>query len=324
MKFKKNILKLSIIAGILACVLVAGSMFAYGTEANDKLNIIVTVPSTPVAENATFVAVVKVTNNNIANFKLAGLQVELAFDSAKLSATAESIEHTLDEEVSTAVSNVTSDGVVRFVCVKNTFTEEEGYTALTNLFKVTFTAKEAISNPAKLFDNNDITYLMGDTSAMEIVNSDSIYGADKEAIALAILNSDLELVVTKSAGTVVVAPTPEDKTALTKTELEATLGDDTITITDNNSVIGTGSKITTSDGTEAEIVVKGDLDGDGVVTVFDAMIIKKAIAEGADAADTFADKATQEYAGDVDDDALTNKNDSDKLLTHVVGNQKIG
>lgn len=313
MKFKKHILKFALLAGILACLLVAGSMFASGTDVATEesgLNIVVTAPSTAVAEGNTFVVSVKLANEDVAATYLAGLQVELAYDSETLSV--QSITHELDETESTAVSNDTANSV-KFVCVKNEFNETAGYSTLGALFNVTFTAKKDIANPAALFDNDDITYLMGDVTAMEIVNSNAVYGADKEKIALAILASDLNLVVTESYGTIVVAPTPEAN-ALPTTKSELNLTNATI----DKDVVGTGATIT-ADSETATVVVKGDVDGDGVVTVFDSLMIKKALDANADEADKFADNDIKEYAADFNNSNATDNTDASAILTYTLG-----
>ena len=320
MKTKKNIIRLSLLAGLLACVLVAGSLFASGADtANPSLNVIVSVPSEPVDAGKTFEAVVKIADENVESFKLAGLQVELAYDTDKLTVTAEDITYTLNTEESIAVSGVTN-GTVKFVCVKNEFTNLAGYTTLGDLFRVKFTARTPITNPAALFGNDSITYVMGDVTAAEIVNSDAAYAGDKEAIALAILNTNLEIVVANSVGSVVVAPTPEGAGAMKKAELEALLGT-SATVTAKNGVVGTGSKIIV-DTEEADIIVKGDVDGDGVVTVFDAMMIKKA-ANANSTADKFAENDIKKFAADVDGDNTANDTDIDNLLKHVVGKDYI-
>lgn len=321
MKTKKNIIRLSLLAGLLACVLVAGSLFASGADAAESsLNIIVSVPSSPVAAGGTFEAVVKIADENVESFKLAGLQVELAYDTDKLTVATEDITHTLNETESTAVSNV-KNGMVKFVCVKKEFTATQGYTTLGNLFKVEFTAKSAVANPSALFNKDSITYLMGDTLALEIANSDAAYAADKEAIAKAILDTDLEIVVANSIGSVVVAPTPAGKNAMTEVELKALLGT-SVAITAKNGVIGTGSTITVG-SEEADVIVKGDLDGDGVVTVFDAMMIKKANAADAADEDKFAENDIKEFAADVDGNNNANNTDAGNILDHVVGSAYI-
>ncbi len=315
MKFKKNFLKVSILACVLVCVLVAGSIFAFGNEAaSDNLNIVVGVPSASVKTGETFTATVKISNTDISSFKLAGLQVELTYDDTAL--TASQITHTLDTDVSAAVSNVDGN-VVKFVCVKNDFDSEAGYTSLSNLFTVTFTAKKDIANPAALFDQDDIYYLMGDVSAMEIVASNAVYGADKTKIAEAILDSGLDLVVSEKAGTVIVVPTPEGINAMTKSALENAISS-AATVTASGNNIGTGSKVsvTQNDVTEeAEIVVKGDVDGDGIVTVFDAMMAQKG---------EFGNSTTREFAADVNNDNTNTESDVTGMLQHVVGSATIG
>lgn len=315
MKFKKNFLKVSILACVLVCVLVAGSIFAFGNEAaSDKLNIVVGVPSASVKTGDTFTATVKISNTDISSFKLAGLQVELTYDDTAL--TASQIAHTLDTNVSTAVSNVDGN-VVKFVCVKNDFDSEAGYTSLSNLFTVTFTAKKDIANPAALFDQDDIYYLMGDVNAVRIVASNAVYGADKTKIAEAILDSGFDLVVSKKAGTVIVVPTPDGINAMTKSALENAISS-AATVTANGNNIGTGSKVSVTQNNvteEAEIVVKGDVDGDGIVTVFDAMMAKKG---------EFGNSTAREFAADVNNDNTNTDNDVTGMLQHVVGSATIG
>ena len=48
------------------------------------------------------------------------------------------------------------------------------------------------------------------------------------------------------------------------------------TISSLDTVVGTGDKFTTTDGTEYTIIVYGDVDGDGKVTVLDALQVEKA------------------------------------------------
>lgn len=317
MKLRKNIFKFVIPAAILCCLLVAGSLFASGSAApktEDKLNLIVTVPSESVEANGTFEVAVKITNESVASFKLAGLQVELAYDEAAVTPADNAVTMLLDTDESTAVANA-ADGMVKFVCVKNEFTDDEGYAVLNDLFKVTFKANAAIKNPAALFSADDITYLMGDTTALEIANTDKLYAADKEALAKAILNSDLKLVVGENVGTVVVAPSTSDK-AMTKATLEAAVNGAVVTA--ESGIIGTGAKIEVG-GDAADIVVMGDVDGDGVVTVFDAMIIIKANSETAEDGDKFDGKELNEFAADNDGNGSADKSDASSWLDFILG-----
>lgn len=85
------------------------------------------------------------------------------------------------------------------------------------------------------------------------------------------------------------------------------------TITSNNGFIGTGKKISIGDEV-AEIVIKGDIDGNGVATVFNAMMVKKALANNG-----FETEALREFAGDVDGADGTTTADVSALLAIVVG-----
>ncbi len=295
MKFKRHILKLSILAGVLACVLIASTLFASGTTAgtsSNNLNLIVTTTSDEVKSGETFDVVVKVSNTNIASFKLAGLEVTLNYDGTKISTNNNDVTRNLNEDESTAVHNVV-DNKVKFVCVKNEFTNEAGYTELSGLFTVTFTAKTNIANPSLLFDKNDIEFLMGDVDAFPLEHQDAIYAGDMEALANAILDKGLELVTDANAGIVVVAPTPVAEGTAASGNINGT-----------TVQYKTGSEITVG-GKTAKVVVKGDLDGDGVVTVFDATINKNGNLD-----------ALREYAGD-----LGASDDVQHTLDYIVGRE---
>lgn len=305
---KRNILKLSVVAFVVTALLIVGSVFAFGSASapQKELKLLVSTSSGAVEAGEEFTVTVKLADADITEFKLAGVQVQLAFDTTAVTATKDNVVVTLDEEESTAVYNV-KDGSVNFVCVKNDFTDTEGYTALTDLFTVTFTANKNISNPAALFTEDDITLILGDTMAKELKDAEKFYGGDKLAIANAILNSELELVISETAGTVVVAPTPKAGAGAAENSIEGATVENTVAA----GKIGTGA-IFSIGGESAVMVVKGDLDGDGVVTVFDATMIKK------------EDKsAAQELASDVNDVAGIDANDSQTAVDHVVGNTEI-
>ena len=112
--------------------------------------------------------------------------------------------------------------------------------------------------------------------------------------------------------TVIIIPTSID-VAMTEDELRAIFNDETITITSNGGIIGTGCKVTIGEY-EVELVVKGDIDGDGVATVFDALMVKKALANN-----DFENEALREFAADVDGTDGTTEADVSALLAIVVG-----
>ncbi|MBE6718573.1 MAG: hypothetical protein E7574_04910 [Ruminococcaceae bacterium] len=304
-KYFKIILPLCLVLCLLSAMLIIGSAVSANNAKSDtdSLNVILGVTTTQVEQNNTFKATVKISNADVDSFKVAGLQINLKYNTEKISVT--DIKSDLDGSKSTYASkDDTANGAVRFAVVKNTFTENEGYTGteLANILTVTFKANTMISNPAALFDNESITYMMiGDTTAKEITKTNAIYGADKQALAEAIVNSEFTLKSTDNAGTVVLA------------EMGTTNGSFTIKDKEGNTIeaeatVGTGYKIE-ANGENAYIVVKGDLDGDGVVTVFDAMIAKKIAAE----VDGYTGKPVYEFAGDVDDNGF-NADDANSIL----------
>lgn len=112
--------------------------------------------------------------------------------------------------------------------------------------------------------------------------------------------------------TVIIVPT-SNNVAMTESELAAILNDASITITSNNGIIGTGCKVTIGEY-EVDLVVKGDIDGDGVATVFDALMVKKALANNG-----FENEALREFAADVDGADRTTEADVDAILSYIVG-----
>ena len=321
MKRKNKIIFSVIAACILITTLILSCIFAFGVDSgNEKIKLIVSTTDTAVAANGEFEVDVRITNENISAFKVAGLQVSLKYDKAKV--TAGTITHTLDTTESEARS-YGANGVVTFVCVKNDFTDNAGYTTLTNLFKVKFKAVDAIEDPSALFTSDSVEFLVGDTSAMEVILSDSVYAGSIPNLTEAIIDKGLDVVTSAKAGTVVIVPTPANTTPLTKTELDDAIANGDVEVEgDTNGVVGTGSQISLGDES-ATIVVKGDVDGDGIVTVFDAMLIKEA-QDNDNTEENFTDKEIQEFAGDVNDDNNTNDTDSKVIIDHVVGNDLIG
>lgn len=85
-----------------------------------------------------------------------------------------------------------------------------------------------------------------------------------------------------------------------------------------NGAVVTGSEII-YDGEKASVAVTGDVDGDGDVTVFDAMMIKKA-QTSQDEKDRFTtDKALQKLAADADGSSTATDDDARIILGHVIG-----
>lgn len=134
-----------------------------------------------------------------------------------------------------------------------------------------------------------------------------------ETIANAIKNTVLKMVKTRTDIVYVKAPTPRENAPLIADVLASSFGESKVVIIDENGIIGTGDKISI-DGVESDIVIKGDIDGDGIVTVFDALMVKKALANNG-----FENEALREFAADVDGATGTTEADVDAILSYIVG-----
>lgn len=128
----------------------------------------------------------------------------------------------------------------------------------------------------------------------------------------AVKGSEMEIVTMDTVGEIVVVPTIIG--IMTIEELKETLNEDNVTVIAPNGIIGTGSKIVI-DGQETEIAVKGDVDGDGKITVFDSMMVRKALENNG-----FNNEALREFAGDVDGSAGTTVSDASSMLSHTLNN----
>ncbi len=122
----------------------------------------------------------------------------------------------------------------------------------------------------------------------------------------------------ESIGNVAIIPTPKNDIPMTADEVYAAFNDNAdITITSKDGKIGTGSKIALGEE-EIEIVVKGDVDGDGITTVYDALFAKKSLTE-----DIPEISGVRKFAGDIDGNSGIPASDVDALLSHVVGKSYI-
>ncbi len=140
----------------------------------------------------------------------------------------------------------------------------------------------------------------------------------KTPLEQAIESANVSTAIIESVGTAAIIQTQKNDTAMTVDELYAMFNGNTeITITSNDGKIGTGSKISLGEE-EIEIVIKGDIDGDGITTVFDALLAKKSMTENIPQINDL-----REFAGDVDGNTGISDNDVDKLLSHIVGESYI-
>ncbi len=149
-----------------------------------------------------------------------------------------------------------------------------------------------------------------------LLNAEIIFAVEKSELEKALEGTGVSVGKLADETEVVIVPTVSGNVAMTEAELAEMLGDD-ITIISNNGIIGTGSKIIVG-GQEVEIAVKGDIDGDGIATVFDALMVKKALAEN-----SFTENDIREFAGDIDGEGVTDSADVDAILAHIVGEMLI-
>ncbi len=184
---------------------------------------------------------------------------------------------------------------------------DSAFYACESLTTVYFQGTEDDWNKIIIEDGNE--YLV---SAEIIFNQSS----EKSELEEALDGKDVTVGKLANETEVVIVPTVSGNVAMTESELAEMLGDG-ITIVSNNGVIGTGSKIIIGEQ-EVEIAVKGDIDGDGIATVFDALMVKKALAEN-----TFGENDIREFAGDIDGAGVTDTADIDAILAHIVGEMLI-
>ncbi len=63
---------------------------------------------------------------------------------------------------------------------------------------------------------------------------------------------------------------------------------------------------------------KGSVYADDYATVFNALMVKKALAEN-----SFSENDIREFAGDIDGEGVTDSADVDAILAHIVGEMLI-
>ncbi len=295
---KKNILKIFFLALILVSVTVAGSMFA-GAESSNVALLQLDVPSGTFNQGAEFEVTVKMANTDVSALNIAGLQVFLEYDDEKLSTP--TITEKLDNSISTSVYN-SNLNPIRFVCVKNDVNTPYTNSELNNgLFSVTFTVTSNSFTPSAEFSKDNFAgIIVGDINAQE-VTAESI-----SSLAAALLQNGFEIKDFNS-NNIVVITTNDDV---------SNIGEYTPNTLGNCSTGATVSK----DGQTATVVVKGDLDGDGKITVFDAMILKKANDANGEGNDAFTyNRFAEEAAGDFDGDNQLS-DDVENILKSIVNN----
>ena len=180
----------------------------------------------------------------------------------------------------------------------------------TTVFTITLRALDTAP-----FGNSTVSCTLGskdaDGNSISVDSGSCVIGIKGDAIYDSISGTTLTAEAVNGE-TVIIAPS-SNSVAMTEEELREMLNDETIQITSNDGIIGTGCTVTIGDKV-VSIAVKGDVDGDGVVTVFDALMTKKALADNG-----FENEPLREYAADVDGKDGTTENDIMPILSVVVG-----
>lgn len=157
MKRKNLLITITVIAVVAATIIAA---VANITSNLPKLNLTLEVPNGSVKQNDEFTVALCISNEDIEEFLMAGIQIELPYDTASLSVV--NIKNTSNSILADAES-YDHNGVIKYISVKKTFSDTSGFEVLDNVFEVTFKAKKNIDTPASLFDEENVSVTLGDT-----------------------------------------------------------------------------------------------------------------------------------------------------------------
>lgn len=285
-----NLKKLSL---LLVSLLLAVCFSISALATDGTVNIDVLVPRGSVAAGDTFdVSVVFRDGSQLGSNLVSGVQVEIEFDTAKLSSSTENIALNAafaEECGSFHGEKVLPEGKVIFVAIKKDFTEETGFSSsLSEIFKVTFTAKAAISDLTEVITVSAIPAVLGDSYANEVENVTEV---KTTGISSVIETADESLAVFGSTEAGFILQSDEAKSATAMTSLFAVSAPYEVKIRRGANYVTGTAKVYTGDVVElwngssvvdsAEIAVKGDVQASGDVNVFDAVKTLKAATHSA-------------------------------------------
>lgn len=127
---------------------------------------------------------------------------------------------------------------------------------------------------------------------------------------------DVRLVYTELAGAVAIVPTASGNNAVTRSDVIAMLEGTEFSLDGEGETVGTGATLTVGNET-VPVVILGDIDGDGRVTVFDCNIVNKTL--GSD----FTYGGVRAAAADVDMSGMLEGDDVLAMLSHLTGKSNI-
>jgi len=319
---------------ILFTVLVIVSIATVTAVAADgRVDVIVSIPTASVAANGTFSVDVKFKDaSDLTEAAVAGLQIELAFDKTKFAASTSNI--TVDSALASQSGafhgyNVTDGGKVIFLAIKDGFTTASGFSGLTNIFSIKFTALAAVSNPynAITISNATVDIVVGNGNATAISASIAKEGSspvpslsfEKVTPAELTYKSDAKI-----GGADVGAIVTGIKDLTTFADLEALYAGATIKVRKSDGTyiastakVGTGMIIELYEGVtkidEATAIILGDTTGDGQVKAGDLVKLRRFTKDSV----TYALDACFQFAVELTGDGNLKAGDIVKLTRYM-------
>lgn len=161
---KKLFNKTSLIISFVAVVIIATVLVVSGSAKENTINFALEAPATTVTAGEQFTVLFKATTQEIADFKLAGIQAEFDFDPSCF--VVKNVTSLLGDDVLDTYK--TSGSNVKYICVYDFETDDKGFESLGSVLQITLEATKNVSSVAKEISVDDITVYLGDSKANPI------------------------------------------------------------------------------------------------------------------------------------------------------------
>lgn len=164
MKKNRKALKITLLISIFALLLITALFVVSGIPTGKTIDFVLEVPEKGLQKGEQFDALFKIQTQDIEEFKLAGFQAEIKFDSALFE-----IVKVEDLSGDNTIAQFNTNGsTVKYICVNDFTTETEGYKTFGHIFSVTLKAKDSIRNVRETISLNDFEILLGDYNSKNI------------------------------------------------------------------------------------------------------------------------------------------------------------
>ena len=151
---------------ILALLLFTTLFAASGSSTGETIDFALEVPDKHINAGDTFNVKLRITNHNIQNFKLAGMQTTLSFDNALFE-----VKGVTDLSGRNTIAHyTTTDNTVKYICVNDFLTGTEGYAYYGDVFEISLYAKQDISDASTAITPNNFSLLLGNNNAIAITS----------------------------------------------------------------------------------------------------------------------------------------------------------